>query len=135
MEKKKTYNLFLDDFRTPRMAGQYMTQSEYCAKEWTLVENYDEFVMVIEKVGMPDLISFDHDLADVHYKKENQEGTLDYDKFEEKTGYHCAKWLVEYCIDNELKLPRFLVHSMSVVGKKNIQCLLDNFRKHQETND
>lgn len=48
--------------------------------------------------------------------------------FSEKTGYDCAKWLVDYCIDNKLTLPKHVyVHSMNPVGKKNIQMLFTNF--------
>ena len=45
----------------------------------------------------------------------------------EKTGYDCAKWLVEYCLDNDLSLPKYQVHSMNPVGKKNILDYLSNF--------
>jgi hypothetical protein len=58
--------------------------------------------------------------------------TIPYDSYKEKTGYHCAKWLVEYCLDKNLKLPDFQVHSMNPVGKANIQSYLDNFRRVQD---
>lgn len=45
----------------------------------------------------------------------------------EKTGYECAKWLVEYCLDNDLDLPLCYVHSMNPVGKDNINNLLKNY--------
>jgi hypothetical protein len=38
----------------------------------------------------------------------------------EKTGYDCAKWLVEYCVEHGLKFPEYVVHSMNPVGKENI---------------
>jgi len=44
------------------------------------------------------VVSFDYDLADVYYEKQQ----FDYnDETQEKTGYHCAKWLTYYCIDNK----------------------------------
>ena len=56
-----------------------------------------------------------------------------YDKvhatFIEKTGYECAKWLVDYCIKNYYDLPGFIVHSMNPVGKMNIELYLNNFKK------
>lgn len=49
---------------------------------------------------------------------------------EEKTGYDAAKWLVEYCIDNNLKLPLYNIQSANFVGKENIRGLLEGFRKY-----
>ena len=85
---------------------------------------------------MPELISFDHDLADEHYNTDAMYDSEDaynklYDSFREKTGYECAKWLIDYCLDNKKKLPTFMVHSMNPVGKKNITDLLNNYRKHE----
>jgi hypothetical protein len=51
--------------------------------------------------------------------------------FEEKTGYDCAKWLVDYCIDNQANLPDYLVHSANPIGKKNIESYLENFKKNR----
>ena len=49
----------------------------------------------------------------------------------EKTGYHCAMWLVEYCSDNNLMCPSFSCHSMNPVGKDRILGLLNNFVREQ----
>jgi len=91
-------NLYLDDLR-PTPEG------------FERVYNFEEFVAFISQNGMPDFISFDHDLG------------------LEKTGFDCAKWLVEYCLDNQVSLPDFAVHSQNPVGKENIEKLLENFRK------
>ena len=45
----------------------------------------------------PDAICFDHDLGDV----------VD----NEKTGYDCAKYLVQFCMDNDLDIPKFGIQS------------------------
>jgi hypothetical protein len=98
--------------------------------DWNIVRSFDQFAKWIVTNGLPDFIAFDHDLADVHYRmdfsgnKENQ-GT-------EKTGYDCAKWLGDYCIQNNLKLPEFVVHSQNPVGKANIQGYLNNVKKFIE---
>lgn len=129
--------LFLDDYRNPIDCVSYMhtrvgkRNPEYLDK-WVIVRNYDEFIYYISNNKLPDLISFDHDLADGHYHKNLQEGRINYETkdFENnlnKTGYHCAKWLVNYCIENDLQLPEFWVHSMNPVGSENIQLLLTNF--------
>lgn len=44
----------------------------------------------------------------------------------------CAKWLVDYCIDNKERLPKIFVHSANPVGADNILGLLNNFKKHVE---
>ena len=75
------------------------------------VYDYEGFTEFISRNGLPDFISFDHDLG------------------WEKTGYDCAKWLVEFCLDKNLILPEFQVHSQNPVGKENIEALLNNFKK------
>lgn len=124
------YNLFLDDYRLPNVLNDN--------RVWILVRNYKEFVKMIEDRGLPKMISFDHDLADEHYpalEKNvgiNNSKELPYDTYQEKTGYHCAKWLIGYCLDQELPLPEYNVHSMNPVGKENIIALLENFKHYQK---
>ena len=92
--------------------------------EWDLVRSYDEFVDYIKKNGVPELISFDHDLGKEHYKalfKTPKKHILE-EGFKEKTGYDCAKWLVE----NNYKINGYDCHSMNPIGKTNILTLLAN---------
>lgn len=132
MEKKK-YWLFLDDERMPLDAFSYMGKRIYIDNDdWKIVRNYQQFIDHITKHGLPELVSFDHDLADVHYGYLH--GEIPYDQFTEKTGWHCAKWLVDYCLDKEERLPDFVVHSMNPTGGDNIKALLDNFKKFQIQN-
>jgi len=121
------YNLFLDDYRIPKDCFGYMHQPLYINLDWIVVRNYYAFITLIQNKGIPEVISFDHDLADGHYKKK----VFDYnDESQEKTGYHCAKWLIDYCIDNNKELPdRILVHSMNPVGTVNIKSLFDTYNK------
>jgi hypothetical protein len=56
--------------------------------------------------------------------------TLNYDNIKEKTGLDCAKWLVDYCIDNQLDLPKYYVHSANPIGRQNIINYLENFRNN-----
>jgi len=126
-----TKNLFLDDIRIPSTVKTYMPElgGDYFDAKWTIVRNYGEFVGHIETNGLPNMISFDHDLADVGYDSETYTETFTY---QEKTGFDCAKFLVDYCIDNNLQVPNFVVHSQNPVGNKNIEGLLNNFKKFQE---
>jgi hypothetical protein len=141
---KRTYNLFLDDIRDPIHAYHYTGYIPFTDNEWKIVRDYNQFVDFIERNwkllhAFPKLIAFDHDLADEHYtpkaygnsynsSKEYQESQ----NYKEKTGMDCAKWLVDFCMDNELELPEYVCHSMNPVGKDNIISLLDNFKKNQD---
>lgn len=115
--------------RTPQVIANYTVGKAkliYEENEWIIVRNYDEFVDWILKNGLPDVISFDHDLADEHYAFAGN-----YNIFREKTGYDAAKWLVEFCMYEKLQLPEYYVHSMNVVGKENIINYLENYRKNE----
>jgi hypothetical protein len=131
--------LFLDDIRQVRDACYYVSNPKLYWEEegWDIVRNYDEFINYIQNNDMPALISFDHDLADFHYEYKTEE----YESFSEeemimkfgsmeKTGLDCAKWLVDYCLDNNKKLPDFMVHSANPTGKLNIESYLNNAKKH-----
>jgi hypothetical protein len=96
-------------------------------RTWIVVRSYKEFVKVITEKGLPDLISFDHDLAGEHYPLSEKIESIDYGKYKEKTGYHCALWLVEYCKTNNKPLPKWQVHSLNPVGRVNIVQLLTRF--------
>lgn len=122
-----SYNLFLDDIRRPEDAFFYMSLPVFNSVEWIIVRNYYAFITLIEKKGIPEIIAFDHDLADEHYKQQD----FDYDKEDyEKTGYHCAKWLIDYCLDNKKELPKeIIIHSMNPYGSRNIKSLFDTYIK------
>ena len=139
--------LFLDDIRYPYLnpddysgvdksniytfvsAYHYTGFSPFKDEKWDIVRNYNEFVEFIEENGVPDFVAFDHDLGDEHYETTK---VIKYDDYIEKTGYDCAKWLGEYCLDNSISYPYYYVHSMNPVGKKNIDSYIANFRKHNK---
>lgn len=142
-----TYHLFLDDERLP---GD-VTWVRLPNVPWQLVRNYDEFVETVLEHGLPEFVTFDHDLADAHYAamleenessgpfkfwmpgdEENPGMNLSFDYGTEKTGYDCAKWLVEHCMDNGLKYPAYEVHSMNPVGAERIRSYIENAKKHTE---
>jgi hypothetical protein len=129
-----SYNLFLDDFRTPDDAYLLRLNPVYMTEHWIIVRNYNEFINYIETHNVPDAVSFDHDLAFEHYQTPNKMGKypskLSYDQYTEKTGYDCAKWLINYCIDNKKELPTtILVHSLNVAGSLNIRSLFESYFK------
>lgn len=132
MEKNKKYGLFLDDIRTPEEVFLYANISIYLDIEWTIVRGYDEFTKMIETNGIPEIISFDHDIGVEHYDHQYAEENtpVPYDQYTEKTGFHCAKWLIEYCIDNKKEIPQTVyIHSWNKTGAKNIESLFTTYEK------
>jgi hypothetical protein len=104
--------LWLDDFRNPY--SKTMNWLKYSPIGYDVelfwIENYQEFVDFIMIYGLPDAICFDHDLGS-----------------ESLTGYDCAKWLVNYCLDNNKPLPKYGIQSDNTVGKANIDGLFKSF--------
>jgi len=125
--------LFVDDERQP----VDVTWVDLPLEDWKIVRSYNEFVAFITMNGLPRVISFDHDLADEHYKLYHEacdSGVFAYEKTTEKTGYHCAYWLVQYCLENKFNLPKYYIHTMNPVGAKNIRDLLGNFDRYSRFN-
>ena len=124
--------LWLDDLRDP-FEGTWLEvysplQSPF---ETIWVKDYQQFVAWIEINGLPDGICFDHDISSfvafaAREKGMSKRASRKLKQFE-KTGYDAAKWLVDYCLDNSLELPKFNIQSANPAGKENIQKLLDNF--------
>lgn len=115
---KRTY-LWLDDVRNPNQyvwIAEYMPEYRKFEDEIVWVKDYLEFVNYITTNGLPDEIFFDHDLGDS----------------EQATGYDAAKWLVNYCMDNDLDLPEWHVQSANPVGKGNINGILNNYKNFKE---
>ena len=53
-----------------------------------------------------------------------------YDSYTEKTGYECVKWMCNYCIDNNKKLPECLYHTQNNIGYENMSKYIENFKKY-----
>lgn len=107
--------LWLDDLRNPfdeRNLSNF-NKSKYNI-EW--VRSYEEFIDYIYHNGIPDIISFDHDLG------------------EEKSGADCANYLCEYCIETNTKIPDWYVHSANPAGVENIISKLRSAEKVINTN-
>jgi hypothetical protein len=133
--------IFLDDERVPSHV-KWITLPAIPPSNWTIVRSFDEFKMLIDSLDdCPEFVTFDHDLADEHYKvmqaevkhtffkNDNQDGmnfTFDYGK--EKTGYECAKYFVEVAINKGWKIPEYTVHSLNPVGRERIQQYLASAR-------
>jgi hypothetical protein len=121
----QTYNLFLDDERQPNECT-WMNDSRYTNLKWVVVRSHDEFVRTLsdrfKQNEVPELVSFDHDLADVG------------GKVDEKTGNDSAKFLVQWCIDNSINLPECLVYSKNPIGRERIKQTINDYNRFQTLN-
>lgn len=133
--------IYLDDIRTPK-------QGPVEGVEWTVVRNYQEFVDAIKSIGLENIhiISLDHDLGDSamseYFNNVSPNFKLDYNNIKEKTGYDCAKFLVDYYYQQNpsrremdrferrsipTKFPTVYVHSANPIGSANIMGYINNF--------
>jgi len=131
--KNKTL-LWLDDIRDPNKADwllQYAPEFMYDQEQVVWVKNYDQFTAWILENGLPHTIAFDHDLGEDVARDKVANGASKRQaraqKRETMSGYDCAKWLVEYCMDNKVLLPNWTIQSANPVGKENINALLNNY--------
>ena len=124
-----SYYLMLDDIRSMSDVRKYTKLPDVPNEHWVVVRSYNELVDTINKLGLPTFVSLDHDLSDAHYGHGLQGDSIPYDKYTEKTGYDCAKWLVDYCMKKGVKHPPYQVHSMNPVGKSNIISYVESYNK------
>lgn len=97
------YRLFLDDERFPTDDG------------WVIVRSFQEATEQVQKFGIPEFCSFDHDLGDG------------------PTGYDFTLWLIDQHLDGNYVFPsnfEFYVHSMNPIGAENIRQTLLRFLEH-----
>lgn len=98
-----SYRLFLDDERFPVEEGCVIARS------------YDEAREIVLRDGVPEFISFDHDLG------------------EGRSGSDFAHWLVNYLLDHpnvDMTNFSFYVHSQNPVGADRIRNLMNSFLDH-----
>jgi hypothetical protein len=104
--------LYLDDLRMPHQSG-------YVDSEWTIVRNLEDFKKHVLTYGVPNIVSFDHDLG------ENAQGN------ELPSGYDAVKWLSNF----DQKFSRtpgnweIRVHSANPVGRENILGYYNSYKK------
>lgn len=110
MERQK-YKIFFDDIRTVDMVYGPGRESEF-----EVVRNVNDFKALIEERGIPEYISFDHDLGLDEY------GNLAED------AYDAVKWMV-YEKEYDLREMDFGVHSDNPVGADSIMSLIRNWNK------
>jgi len=127
--------IYLDDLRTP------------IDPTWVVVRDYSSFTARVEDIGLENIseISLDHDLGDSamheYFNNVSPNYTLSYENIKEKTGYDCAKWLVEHYYQKnpnldesrferrskDFKFPKVFTHSANPIGSANIMGYINNF--------
>lgn len=138
------YNLFLDDIRGvanayiyPRITPEHavtdvkslVDASGIPIEDWIVVRNYEDFAKTIELLGLPAVVSFDHDLAKSHIKHyfevSSISGIIEYEKLKEKTGKHCAEFLVDkWNKSGKVKAIKTFIHSANIYGVVQIEKVL-----------
>jgi hypothetical protein len=130
-----SYNLFLDDIKNPKDVWKSTKCPDYAVYNWVVVRDFDAFIDVVSKNGLPTRVSFDHNLSIEHDDFDAKGKNFPYEEFKTATGYDCAIWLIEYCLDNDLKFPIWLVHAKKGNGKKNIEDVIEGFENFQKKKD
>ncbi len=136
-----SYNLFLDDMRKPEHAyihpkrdGNSIVITSHSLEnmsgvpnnDWVVVRTYEDFVQTIEEKGIPNAVSFDHDLDEEHirhyYKVTESTGVIKYDNLKVKTGKHCAEYFVQkYKELQPPHIPHVYIHSANQWGVQEIK--------------
>lgn len=88
-----TYNLFIDDYRKPNDVVSCLD------REWVIARSAEQVSKIVSEMGMPDFISFDHDMTDLHYAQDYSDGL---------TGAHIAYSLCRFF---GCEMPPYQVHS------------------------
>lgn len=114
-DKKSDSNAFL---RNKKFYDDLMKQYNV---NFIWVKNLYQFIEYIEKNGVPEFVSFDHDLNN----RDGGEGLSDEQKLN-NNGVNAAKWLVNYCKQNNQQLPKFYVHSANPKHGHEINKVLTN---------
>jgi len=134
--------LFLDDQRNPEHAWVHIGTghdhykkslvelSGIEARDWDIVRSYHEFEQYLKYVGIPNVVSFDHDLDDEHIKHyfmvTQEIGVIEYGNFKVKTGKSCAELLVDvWNKSGKIKPIKTYVHSANRWGQIEIQKILE----------
>jgi hypothetical protein len=134
------YNLFLDDTRMPKDAYIHNNnslvslnaKSDISDDDWVIVRNYTEFAQTLELLGMPEAVSFDHDLCYEHIKHyfntTVSTGVIEYGNLKEKTGMHCAQEFVRKWQElKQNKQLRVFIHSANQYGVVEIGNILSPY--------
>jgi len=107
-------------------------------RAWVVARSYAEFVRVVEERGVPEFVSFDHDLEDeppptaagktTSPFRPNAAGRTTSPFSAGRTGADCALWLAERCVAGNVALPDYFIHSLNPIGQALIASILETAR-------
>ena len=100
------YSLFIDDLREL----EYIKPTN--PEEWKIARSSSEAIETVLKFGVPEFISFDHDL-----------GWND-------TSMIFVKWWTEQF--PVIPFPRYMIHSSNPIGAKNLESYMNSFNRSLE---
>lgn len=99
------YKLFIDDERDPPNDGT----------EWVVVRNSKHACHWVAYYGLPDFISFDHDLGG------------------DDTSMNFLQWLATDCLEDGREFTfDYYVHSQNPIGKANIEGFIESFKNRNK---
>lgn len=135
---RRTYNILLDDERTPSDVFYYTRKEEYKNLIWEIVKSYDDFVNLFSHKyiygELPSIISFDHDLVNEHYLMGAKSMFKHFDEniVKTPTGWHTLVWLINFYSTNDMEMPIIMFHTKNPAGEKNMKFVLEEYYKKKE---
>ena len=116
-DQREPYNYFAKNTTSGAWTRNNNYYSQYVFNKYNpnfiWVKNLNEFRNYIISNGMPDMISFDHDIRPKNFKGDHENGG------------DVATWLVNYCKQNKIKLPWCYTHSANKNGIQKINNILN----------
>lgn len=100
--------LFLDDVRLLHETVDYTT------RDWCVARSTEDAIFHVTFLGMPEFISFDHDLGG------------------DDTSMEFLKWLTDKWLDGEFgdyPIPEYQIHSANPIGAANIKSWMETWKK------
>lgn len=143
----KPFYLCLDDFRTVQHCivrhqdGEaekftpLLTLTKTMPTDWLLAKSYKEFCFLLDNLGIPDMVSLDHDLDETAMEEcmlaIGQGREFNYAFVKEKTGLDCVKYLIKKCGEAGVKIPKYHIHTANPNGAANMLRELEQYEKAQ----
>lgn len=120
------YKIFLDDKLRP-IDVYYKSNNPFYKNQFVICTSYKEFTDHITKQytqnGIyPDFISFDFMLSDNNYILNSEDYSVYFsdNMYNEGNGVDCAKFIIDFCKDNSLKIPEYIIHDTNMTGRRMI---------------
>lgn len=124
-----SYNLFLDDTRTPKD----VTWIDLPKVHWEIAKSFSDFVFLIKTKGIPDLVSYDCDLCQEHYDNYfalRHTYPIHYHEFKTPCGIHCIEYLLRVCsVLKERPHPPYFIHTMNNYAGPFMDNLIKDYNK------